>query len=230
MRHTASSGCGSTSPRRARDGVGAVTASVPRGRRSRRRLVLGLLALAAAIVGLRRAWLPLLGAALIVADPLRRADALVPFAGDVERIEYSAELFNAGYAEWLVVTNMPVARPGPRYAEQVRRRLQERDVPAARIVEAPDTVTSTYAEAVSLRAFAQARGWRSLLVVTSPYHTRRTRIIVRDVFRDSGIAVTVVPVVPGWYRPDSWWRFASSTRVTLNEYLKLALYLGGYRR
>ena len=87
----------------------------------------------------------------------------------------------------------------------------------------------TYEEAIAVQQLAQEQGWRSLIIVTDPHHTRRARMAFRDVFRDSGITVMVRPVNDSWYQADSWWQTRDGLRETWTEYLKLLLYVVGYR-
>jgi uncharacterized SAM-binding protein YcdF (DUF218 family) len=101
-------------------------------------------------------------------------------------------------------------------------------VPEDRIVFAQPTATTTFQEAGAVRRLAEARAWRSLLVVTSAYHTRRARLTFADVFRGTGIAISVHSVAGDWYRADSWWKTQDGLRETWTEYLKLLLYLAGY--
>lgn len=79
-----------------------------------------------------------------------------------------------------------------------------------------------------MRRLAQQQGWRSVLVVTHSFHTRRARLAFRDGFRDTGITVAVRPVNEHWYDPGSWWQSHKGLRQTWTEYLKLALHLLGY--
>lgn len=183
------------------------------------------------ILASHQLWLPLIGNFLVVADPLQPADALVSLAGGQERVVYAAKLFNQGYADWLIATNMPLNVPGIRelYGELAKREATWQGVPEERILIAPGTVETTYQEALAVRQLAEERRLRSLIVVTDPYHTRRARMAFQDVFRDTGIAVMVQPVNESKYRPDSWWRTQDGLRETWTEYVKLLLYMVGYR-
>ena len=129
-----------------------------------------------------RVWLGWLGRFLVASDPLRPVDALVVLGGGGRhRIHEGARLALAGVAPWLVVTNTRVSWPGVRasYAELMAQEAQWQGVPAQRTpgVHAPGLVTTTVEEAHAVRALAAARGWRSLLVVTDPWHTRRARTL-----------------------------------------------------
>jgi uncharacterized SAM-binding protein YcdF (DUF218 family) len=142
-----------------------------------------------------------------------------------------AELFHAGYAPWLIVTNSPLDMPGLRvdYAELMRTEALWQGVPEERILRAPGTVRSTYEEALAVRQLAEVQGLGSLTVVTDPFHTRRARRAFRDAFRGTGVRIWTQPANDSWYHPDSWWQSQDTLRETWTEYLKWALYLLGYR-
>lgn len=214
---------------RQRTAIGGLREAVSGRRRS---ILLGIVAAIIALVLARGLWLPLIGGFLIVADPLQPADAVVVLSGgERERVVYAAGLFNEGYADWFVATNMKHDLPGVRvlYGELVRQEAIWQGVPQERILIAPGILETTYEEALAVRELAQEQGWSSLLLVTSPYHTRRAQIAFRDAFRDTGIAVIVRPVNGHWYRADSWWKSRDGLRETWTEYLKLLLYVIGYR-
>jgi uncharacterized SAM-binding protein YcdF (DUF218 family) len=179
----------------------------------------------------RRFWLALIGRFLVVRDPLVLADAVIPLAGGgAERVVHAAMLFDRGYAGWLVVTETLLSVPGIRATrgELVRQEAVWGGVPEDRVLIAPGTVRTTYEEALAVRRLARERGWHSLIVVTDPYHTRRTRMSFREVFRGTGIAVIVRPVDGHWYHADSWWHSPDGLRATWNEYAKLLLHMTGY--
>jgi len=196
-------------------------------RRARHRARIALLVI---LVAGHDLWMALPGRFLVVADPWRPSDALVPLAGEPQRLTYGAELYREGGGDWFVATNMYVSGwQWPfSYADWATGIAIEAGVPAGRIVTPPGRPATTYAEALDIRQLAVGRGWHTLLVVTSPPHTRRARLIFRDVFRGTGIAIIVRPVENHRYTPGSWWTTASNRHDTALEYLKLALYLIGY--
>ena len=189
-----------------------------------------------AVIGLiwfgRRTWLTWIGRLLIVADGLSAADAVVPLAGGgVERVAHAAALLREKYADWLVTADMPLNHPGIRasYGELVRQEAVSRGVPEECILTAPGTAETTYQEAMAICQLAQERGWRSLIVVTDPYHTRRARAAFRLALRGTGIRAMVRPVVEQGYRADAWWQSRRGVRETATEYLKWAMHVVGYR-
>jgi uncharacterized SAM-binding protein YcdF (DUF218 family) len=179
---------------------------------------------------MRGAWLPLVGGVLIVADPATASDVIVPLAGERSRVDYGARLFEQGIAKWFVVTDMWIdaVTPPLTYANSVTEQAVGQGVPRDRILVVPGMPRTTYEEAIVLRRFAHERGLRSLLVVTSPFHTRRSRMIFRDVFAGSGVDVAIRPVEGHWYTAESWWTTDEGWKVTALEYIKLALYEAGY--
>ena len=72
-----------------------------------------------------------------------------------------------------------------------------------------------------IKAFTLLRGFHSLIVVTSPYHTRRARLIFDQVFADSQVIVSVRPALNHWYQAKAWWRNSRGRDVTALEYTKI---------
>lgn len=179
----------------------------------------------------RHVWLPWIGGFLIVADPVQVSDAIVPLAGDRERIDYAARLTEKNDASWFVITDMWIdaSRPPRTYALSAQEQAVRQGVHRSHIVVAPGMPASTYSEALILKQLATEQQWHSLTIVTSPFHTRRSRMILQDVFRDTGITVSVQPVQHSWYEPTDWWKSDEGARVTWQEYIKIVLYMVGYR-
>lgn len=178
-------------------------------------------------------WLPLVGRFLIVADSLQPADAIVPLGGEAakERLAGAALLYQEGYAPSFVIVNVHMTVVGIReeYEALARREAIWQGVDAEDIWVAPGRVSSTVDEAWAVRALAETKGWHSVIVVTSPYHTRRTRLIFREVLQETDIRVDVQPLAGHWYEADSWWRSGRGLQTTWTEYLKLGVFLLGYR-
>jgi uncharacterized SAM-binding protein YcdF (DUF218 family) len=83
---------------------------------------------------------------------------------------------------------------------------------------------STAAEAQAARALFAGRAPR-LLVVSSPYHLRRVRMIFSDALPAASIRVIATSYDPF---PESWWNNQSAARNVLLELAKIAYYkLGG---
>jgi uncharacterized SAM-binding protein YcdF (DUF218 family) len=173
---------------------------------------------------------------LVVREELPRADALVVLAGSatyVERAGRAAELYREGRAPRVVLTNDGLSGGysaaddrNPLFVERAARELRAAGVPDAAVEVVPEIVSSTYEEAVRLRAHAGARGYRSLLVVTSAYQSRRALWTFKRVFDGGVVRVGVEPVEPGRQTPRSyaWWLYPLGWRLVPGEYVKLVYY------
>jgi len=107
----------------------------------------------------------------------------------------------------------------PDDAEMNRRVLIRLGVPAAaiqRIEEADGTI----GEAIEILSLARRTGIRSILVVTSKYHTRRSRQIFRWIMGDT-VSVKVIGSSYESFNPALWWKTRSDMRSVIFEYQKL---------
>jgi uncharacterized SAM-binding protein YcdF (DUF218 family) len=180
------------------------------------------------------AWIAAEG--LIVKAELPRADALVVLAGSstfVERTHHAAQLFHAGRAPRIILTNDRLKsgwsieqQRNPLFVERAVAELESLGVPSEKIEILPDAATNTYDEAVSLRRFSLERGLRSLLVVTSAYQARRVLWTMRRIFNGSDTVIGLDVVAPGEQcpRPAIWWWNTLGWKLIPGEYIKLFYY------
>jgi len=200
-------------------------------------LVVSALALAALAFAAHGPALRLIGRALIVEDPLDRADAIVVVAGGTPRREEAgAKLYREGLAPELVLSNQftpdrvrDLIALGARrfdYQGEARIVLEKHGVPARAIVALPSPVKTTEAELKVVGEAARARGWRRVILVTSPHHSRRVKLVWR---REAPSDIEgLVRLVPGdEFLDGDWWRKRRQAEAVLHEYLGLtAIYLG----
>src|SRR5262249_25211300 len=66
------------------------------------------------------------------------------------------------------------------------------------------------------------RNWRSVIVVTSNYHTRRARYIFRKVFPQT-IEVYVASARDGDFDPDLWWTKRKSIKQLIRELVAMVV-------
>ena len=111
------------------------------------------------------------------------------------------------------------------YSSEQRLTLIDADIPSTAIQVIGKHAASTREEAKLVRTLVANTDIHSLIVVTDPYHTLRTRLIWKDVFRDSGIKIIVRPARGSWYKSTSWWMSTAGWKNTINEYAKLAAYV-----
>ena len=208
--------------------------------RARRRLAVAALLAAALVVLVAAAHRPalrLIGRALVVEDALAPADAVVIVAGGIPTREATAAgLYRRGWAPLVVLSNnftpnrvRELIALGARrldYQGESRVVLEKHAVPPDAIVALSVPVKTTEAELRVVAEAARARGWRRVILVTSPLHSRRVKLVwTREA--SGGIEGLVALVkeddVPG----DGWWRKRRHAEAVLHEYLGLAaIYLG----
>ena len=174
--------------------------------------------------------------ALVVRAELARADVVVVLSGGSfygERVAQATKLFKENRAPKIVLTSDGVQGPwsfekerNPTFTEIEAEELQTAGVPAESIEILSQQVSSTYDEAMLLRDYAQGRGLRSILIVTSAYHSRRALWVWQRVFRESGVIIGIDPAPVGQQSPApaTWWWHVRGWRSVAAEYPKLVYY------
>jgi len=162
-----------------------------------------------------------IGAVLIVADPITQVDAVVALSGgDGDRLALAIDMHKRGLAPSLVITD--TTRGANRL---LKNEAEAGGFPEDEIYVTDMQVGSTVDEARAVRSFAQDQGWDSLMIVTDPFHSFRTRFIFRRELRNSDIDIYIRPVVGHWFRSSTWffrlegWRFAFLEIVKFFSYL-----------
>ena len=177
---------------------------------------------------------------LIVNKHLQQADAIAILSGSsayIERTHKAAELYHQGRAATIVLTNDNLQsgwstglNRNPYFVERAMLELEDSGVPQDRIRVLPESVSNTYEESIAVRKYAVSNRLRSLLVVTSAYHSRRAWWIFHRVFSDSGIVLGIETSEPGNQSPNPaiWWLRPRGWRDVAGEYIKLAYYFWKY--
>lgn len=173
---------------------------------------------------------------LVVNSDLPQADVLVVLGGSanyIERAEAAAEIFKAGRVKQIILTNdgqrsgwSNAEERNPFFVERALGELQRQGVANGNIEILPNVVTSTGDEASLLQTTAATRAWKSMLILTSPYHSRRALWTFRHEFEGSGVMVGLTTVRNGSQTPSPWfwWLTPSGWRMVAGEYVKLIYY------
>jgi uncharacterized SAM-binding protein YcdF (DUF218 family) len=159
-----------------------------------------------------------IGEGWIVEDPLERSDALIILSDDnfyADRATCAAELFRRGMAPEIVASGRRL-RPFAGIAELMVHDLIQRGVPKDKIEAFAEDADNTREEAMALAQLAARKKWRSVIVVTSNYHTRRARYIFHRVF-PSAIRVRMASARDGDFDPDQWWKHGKSIQKLTTE-------------
>lgn len=173
-------------------------------------------------------WAGLVGAGsfLIVKDRVKPVDAIVVLSGDEgERVNEAIKWYKKGYGNYFVITktHTEYIGEGRTYSEKLQRLAIDSGVPADSIFITDGEASSTIEEAQAVRILANQRNINSILVVTAPYHTRRTQLIFKREFQDTEMKVFVQAVEDSWYKPINWYLRAEGWRQTFTEYGSLLI-------
>ncbi|WP_250645469.1 YdcF family protein [Salidesulfovibrio onnuriiensis] len=173
---------------------------------------------------------------LDVNEPPQNGDYIVPLAGDPHRLFKAAELYKKGYAPTVTLSRAKLYPPSrldkleiklgaPSYGpyEFEHKVLESQGVPAASIEEFGNGHISTVEEAEALKRHLQNKK-ATLLLVTSPYHARRAKMIFQDIMPEANILVSVPP--EGSFKK-CWWQDQQSAQNIVMELVKTAHYLLG---
>ncbi|WP_338835047.1 YdcF family protein [Neomoorella humiferrea] len=170
-------------------------------------------------------WLPFAARWLMVGDKdLHPADVIIVLSGEQgERVATGVKLYQEGLAPRLLMTGGPVewnVAAADIMAEQAKfLGVPEKDI----VLE--KRATSTYENALYSLGILKKNGWHSAIVVTSPYHLRRTRLAFNNAFRGSGIRLSFYGAEEPWLDPTRWWLQDRGIEVVGLEYFKLAWYV-----
>jgi uncharacterized SAM-binding protein YcdF (DUF218 family) len=192
--------------------------------------VLTALVLVGLVVAFRQA-----GRFLVVSDPLpAHADAIVVLAGaPPARLLAAADLYRSGLAPRVLLTRerrtpatvtlaaQGVAPTAPH--DEARQLLFGLGVPAEAVTVLDGRAYSTSSEARLIVRWACRTHARTLVVITSPSHTRRARLILRRL-GGPGLRVVVRSASADYFPRRHWWRNRRASKLVLSEYQKLANY------
>jgi uncharacterized SAM-binding protein YcdF (DUF218 family) len=111
------------------------------------------------------------------------------------------------------------------FYDNQRMALQQMGVPSTAIFDSDQKQLSTRDEARYIMSYARARGFQRIIVVTSPYHTRRAGSMIT---RLAGRSPAVVMRADRYERvdPDRWWRLPADRSDVVLEYLKTVYAVG----
>ena len=156
---------------------------------------------------------PAISRYLEVSQPPEKADViLVPSGDDAPRLAKAAELYADGYAPKILLAGFGKSDPG------IESFQKKHKIPSTALIMEPDA-TNTYTNATRSAPLLREAGARTVILVTSWWHSRRTLKTFRHVLPDVRFISVPVP------------RNASPVgrREVNSECWKLALYCILYR-
>jgi uncharacterized SAM-binding protein YcdF (DUF218 family) len=161
---------------------------------------------------------------LVVEDNLEKCDAIILLGDDnfyADRATRAAELYRQNLAPTVVASGVRL-RPYAGISELMTHDLIERGVPKERIVPLPQDADNTRDEAEALKTLVTQKGWTSVIIVTSNYHTRRARYIFRKIF-PSDIKIAVASARDADFDPSNWYEHRRAVKRFEHEVLGLVV-------
>lgn len=142
------------------------------------------------------------------------ADGIVVLTGEGRRIAEGARLLDEGRAHRMLISGV-FRRTGKKALIEISG-LPEDKFDCC--VDVGYAALDTVGNASETRAWAQSRGYSSLIVVTASYHMPRS-------LAELSLAMPTAeliphPVVPHNFSPSQWWLSPAATRTLLSEYIK----------
>jgi uncharacterized SAM-binding protein YcdF (DUF218 family) len=166
---------------------------------------------------------------LVHEDPLNHADAILVLSGSMPyRAEEAAKVYREGYGPevWLTNPQSPqsvLASMGIQYKtdeEYEKEVLIHSGVPESAIHLLPREISDTEQEIQGARDEMRKEGKSTVLIVTSPQHTRRVSTLWHKLVGASPKAIIHgAPEDP--FNADRWWRNTSDSLAVVREYLGL---------
>lgn len=192
--------------------------------RQKRAAVLGalLLGVAVLVLVLMRG-----GTALVVSKPVPDPDAIVSLAShEWERLPEAAHLAaRFPRAELLLTQPKEVTIYNCHDCSNRVHRLERAGVAKERVRIVPLQEGGTYGEALAVRRLVATSGLKRVLVVTSPYHTRRSFSTFVDVLAPVGVQVGVAPATTSSRAAPAWWWWLPDDRAYVPyEWAAIAYY------
>jgi uncharacterized SAM-binding protein YcdF (DUF218 family) len=160
-----------------------------------------------------------LGNAMVLSEGPEKADVIFVLGGDFagHRVRKACELAAEGFAPLIWVSG-PGAVFDQKEADLAVAFAQRSGCPEGALEPFYSTADSTREEALFFRERAAERGYRSYLLVTSNFHTRRAAGIFRK--EVPGLKQIVISSPDPAFDPDHWWEKRPQRKTFFYESLK----------
>jgi len=186
----------------------------------------------AGVPAIRESMLRAAGRVLVVDEPVGPADVIVvpAWAGAAGAIDAS-DLIQRGIANRVALlpeapelAEQELARRGVSFGDQNAALVQLfRSLKVANVEVIPDPAAGTEAEGQVLLAWCEQHQFRSILVVSSPDHSRRVGRVIRRAMRGHPTKVMIRSARYSSFDPDRWWTTRDGMRTEIVELEKLLL-------
>jgi len=176
-----------------------------------------------------------LGRHLVIEHTPEKSDLVVCMAGsNIERGLATADAYKEGLSSNIYISKekLPdgyelLEEKGIDYPEEgelLERLLLDLGVPGSAIIRSNLEADNSWDEARLIRDEVEKRGFKSIIIITSPTHSRRCWLTFRKVFEGTDVRVLSLPSKYSKFNVEAWWKDRSYLRDVLIEYEKLLYY------
>jgi uncharacterized SAM-binding protein YcdF (DUF218 family) len=152
-------------------------------------------------------------------DEIATADGVVALTGSSDRLTAAMKLLEDGKAKRLLISGVNRAASPADIRGVTNATLRYYDC----CVDLGFQATDTVGNARETAAWARAKGFHSLIVVTSDFHMPRAMLELHEALPD--VALTPYPVKTSELDAGRWWRTAEGARRMTLEYCKYIVIL-----
>jgi uncharacterized SAM-binding protein YcdF (DUF218 family) len=154
---------------------------------------------------------------------LPRADAIVVLTGGADRVADAVQLMAQGRGARLLISGVHPTTT----RQEIARQIPDMNRLAGCCVDLDYAARNTFGNAVETARWAEGRGFRSVIVVTSNYHMPRALLEMSRTMPE--VSLVPYPVVSGRMQGDAWWQDIETARIVLGEYVKYVAALAHIR-
>ncbi len=171
-----------------------------------------------------------IGNNLVKQDFLQPADAIVVLAGSFSgnRMREAVDLMQKGYGRFILFSGVQVY-PGVYTHSFMKKYAIQLGIPEKKILTQVLTKErSTLGEAIENIKGLHTHGLKSMILVTSAYHTKRSHAVYQRLIDSGGkdIQLMVHPAVDPDIPIEAWWKTRLGVKQIFLEYFKLIFYSG----
>lgn len=200
--------------------------SVFKSRKNKLISIVTLFLIVAIIIGVN------LGKFLVVNDDLTKADSIVVFSGDNgQRTVKGIELLEQGLGDYLILSGGKVY-DDVTMAELMKDHAIKLGVVPEKIILDKEA-NSTYENALFTKEIIEENNFKSIILVTSEFHSRRSKAAMEKALEDTVIDGEKVKIMVTSSKEEKfntkWWTSGNSVLILIGEYLRLiGYYVKGY--
>ena len=171
-------------------------------------------------------WLPFFGKFLVVDDDLKKSDVIIVLAAHSKgaRVDWAVKLYKKDLAKKIIMSGCQVGWKTS-LAEIMKKQALHLGVPEdAIILDYGWNNGGTWDQAINALKIVKENDFRSAIVVTSNYHTRRAILAFYKVFKNTGLKILISPCLRGSLVSGQWWKSREHIETVFLEYVKLFYY------